>query len=141
MLTTYDLDEYLFGALQAGAAGFLLKGVSPEELLEGVRQVTSGDCLLAPSATRRLIDEFVASRRTDLQSGAERGPRQSPRSGEHGDRYHALLGGRPAVAVAAVRAVAPVRVGGEAVVGQYDQGDAWRDGGDGRQYPPADCGH
>ena len=68
MLTTYDLDEYLFGALQAGAAGFLLKGVSPEELIKGVRQVAGGDCLLAPSATRRLINEFVGSRRTDLQS-------------------------------------------------------------------------
>ncbi|MFI5041802.1 MAG: response regulator [Acidimicrobiales bacterium] len=62
MLTTYDLDEYLFGALQAGAAGFLLKGVSPEDLIRGVREVAAGECLLAPSATRRLIAEFVDSR-------------------------------------------------------------------------------
>jgi DNA-binding NarL/FixJ family response regulator len=63
MLTTYDLDEYLFEALHAGAAGFLLKGVSPEELIRGIRQVAGGECLLAPSATRRLIAEFVDSRR------------------------------------------------------------------------------
>jgi DNA-binding NarL/FixJ family response regulator len=65
MLTTYDLDEYLFEALHAGAAGFLLKGVSPEDLIRGIHQVASGECLLAPSATRRLIAEFVDSRRTD----------------------------------------------------------------------------
>jgi DNA-binding NarL/FixJ family response regulator len=62
MLTTYDLDEYLFEALQAGAAGFLLKGVSPEDLIRGVREVAAGECLLGPSATRRLIAEFVDSR-------------------------------------------------------------------------------
>lgn len=61
MLTTYDLDEYLFEALQAGAAGFLLKGVSPEDLVRGIREVADGEGLLAPSATRRLITEFVHS--------------------------------------------------------------------------------
>jgi DNA-binding NarL/FixJ family response regulator len=64
MLTTYDLDEYLFEALQAGAAGFLLKGMSPEDLVRGIREVAAGEGLLAPSATRRLITEFVHSRRT-----------------------------------------------------------------------------
>ncbi len=64
MLTTYDLDEYLFEALQVGAAGFLLKGVSPEDLVRGIRQVADGEGLLAPSATRRLITEFVHSRGT-----------------------------------------------------------------------------
>jgi DNA-binding NarL/FixJ family response regulator len=68
MLTTYDLDEYLFEALHAGAAGFLLKGASPEELIRGIRQVADGECLLAPSATRRLIAEFVGSRRTGQSS-------------------------------------------------------------------------
>jgi len=62
VLTTYDLDEYLFEALQAGAAGFLLKDGSPEDLIRGVREVAAGECLLAPSATRRLITEFVDSR-------------------------------------------------------------------------------
>jgi DNA-binding NarL/FixJ family response regulator len=65
ILTTYDLDEYLFKALHAGAAGFLLKGVSPEELIRGIHQVAGGDYLLAPSATRRLIAEFVESRPMD----------------------------------------------------------------------------
>jgi DNA-binding NarL/FixJ family response regulator len=73
MLTTYDLDEYLFEALQAGAAGFLLKGMSPEDLIGGVREVAAGECLLAPSATRRLIAEFVDSRRTSrLDDSARR---------------------------------------------------------------------
>jgi DNA-binding NarL/FixJ family response regulator len=64
VLTTYDLDEYLFEALKAGAAGFLLKGVSPEDLIRGVREVAAGGSLLSPSATRRLIAEFVDSRPT-----------------------------------------------------------------------------
>jgi len=63
ILTTYDLDEYLFEALQAGAAGFLLKGGSPEDLIRAVHEVAAGECLLAPSATRRLIAEYVDSRR------------------------------------------------------------------------------
>ena len=72
MLTTYDLDEYLFAALHAGATGFLLKGVSPEELIKGIRQVAAGDCLLAPSATRRLVAEFVDSSRPGRSSDAAR---------------------------------------------------------------------
>jgi DNA-binding NarL/FixJ family response regulator len=59
ILTTYDLDEYLFSALRAGAAGFLLKGVTPEELIRAVREIAAGGCLLGPSPTRRLIAEFV----------------------------------------------------------------------------------
>src|SRR5260370_5257393 len=56
MLTTFDLDEYAFAALKAGASGFLLKDVPPEELLFGIRAVHSGDPVVAPSTTRRLID-------------------------------------------------------------------------------------
>ena len=59
ILTTYDLDEYVFDALAAGASGFLLKDVRPEDLVEGVRRVAAGDGLLAPSVTRRLIAEFA----------------------------------------------------------------------------------
>jgi DNA-binding NarL/FixJ family response regulator len=59
MLTTFDLDEYVYDALRAGASGFLLKDVPPEQLVDGIRAVASGDALLAPSVTRRLIDEFV----------------------------------------------------------------------------------
>lgn len=59
MLTTFDLDEYAYAALKAGASGFLLKDVPPEELLFGIRSVHSGDAVVAPSVTRRLIDRFA----------------------------------------------------------------------------------
>jgi DNA-binding NarL/FixJ family response regulator len=59
MLTTFDLDEYAFAALKAGASGFLLKDVPPTELLFAIRSVHSGDSVVAPSTTRRLIDRFV----------------------------------------------------------------------------------
>jgi DNA-binding NarL/FixJ family response regulator len=60
MLTTFELDEYVFEALHAGASGFLLKDVEPDELREAVRVVARGEALLSPSVTRRLIREFVA---------------------------------------------------------------------------------
>jgi DNA-binding NarL/FixJ family response regulator len=60
MLTTFDLDEYVFEALQAGASGFLLKDVEPDDLRTAVRVVAGGEALLSPSVTRRLIAEFVA---------------------------------------------------------------------------------
>mgnify|MGYP001488063398 CR=1 FL=1 len=59
VLTTFDLDEYAYGALRAGASGFLLKDTAPNELLEAIRVVAGGDSLLAPTTTRRLIAEFV----------------------------------------------------------------------------------
>jgi DNA-binding NarL/FixJ family response regulator len=59
ILTTYDLDEYVFAALRAGACGFLLKHTSPEALVEAVHTVAAGDGLIAPSVTRRLIAEFA----------------------------------------------------------------------------------
>jgi DNA-binding NarL/FixJ family response regulator len=62
ILTTFDLDEYVFDALRAGASGFLLKDVTAERLFEGVRVVASGDSLLAPGITRRLISEFARIR-------------------------------------------------------------------------------
>jgi DNA-binding NarL/FixJ family response regulator len=61
VLTTFDLDEYVFGALQAGASAFLLKGVDPVELLHAVRTVAAGDALLDPGATRRLIEAYVVA--------------------------------------------------------------------------------
>ncbi|MGC4893440.1 response regulator [Micromonospora sp. DT31] len=59
ILTTFDLDEYVYGALRAGASGFLLKDTPPAELLAGIRVVAAGEGLLAPTVTRRLIDEFA----------------------------------------------------------------------------------
>ncbi len=59
ILTTFDLDQYVFAGLKAGASGFLLKDAPPEELISAVRTVAAGDAVLAPSATRRLIDQFA----------------------------------------------------------------------------------
>jgi DNA-binding NarL/FixJ family response regulator len=59
ILTTFDLDEYVFGALRAGASGFLLKDTLPEDLITAIRVVAAGEALLAPSVTRRLISEFA----------------------------------------------------------------------------------
>jgi DNA-binding NarL/FixJ family response regulator len=61
ILTTYELDEYVFAALRAGASGFLLKDVRPAELVEGIRVVARGDALLAASVTRRLLDRFAST--------------------------------------------------------------------------------
>jgi len=59
ILTTFDLDEYVFAALHAGASGFLLKSTEPGELLTAIRVIADGDALLAPSVTRRLVAEFT----------------------------------------------------------------------------------
>jgi DNA-binding NarL/FixJ family response regulator len=64
VLTTYDLDEYVFGALQAGASGFLLKDCPPDDLIRGIGVVAGGDSLLSPRVTTRLVQEFVLLRRT-----------------------------------------------------------------------------
>jgi DNA-binding NarL/FixJ family response regulator len=68
ILTTFDLDEYVFGALRAGASGFLLKDTLPADLLTAIRVVAAGEALLAPSVTRRLISEF--SKTATLARGA-----------------------------------------------------------------------
>ena len=64
VLTTFDLDDYVYDALQAGASGFLLKDVGRDELVHAVRVVAAGDALLAPAVTRRLLADFAASRPT-----------------------------------------------------------------------------
>ena len=64
VLTTFDLDEYVFGALKAGASGFLLKGVEPQALIDAVRTVAGGDALLEPGVTRRLIEAYVKAQET-----------------------------------------------------------------------------
>ncbi len=60
VLTTFDLDDYVYGALRAGASGFLLKDAPPEELIHALHVVAAGDALLAPGVTRRLLEEFAA---------------------------------------------------------------------------------
>jgi DNA-binding NarL/FixJ family response regulator len=69
MLTTFDLDEYVYAALQAGASGFLLKDVSPERLIAAIRLIASGEALLAPSITRRLVERFSRPRSAVSQIG------------------------------------------------------------------------
>jgi DNA-binding NarL/FixJ family response regulator len=71
ILTTYELDEYLFDALQAGASGFLLKDVVPEDLIRGVRVVADGGALLAPSVTQTLIAAFAARPRRSQAAGPD----------------------------------------------------------------------
>src|SRR6516162_8623981 len=78
VLTTFDDDEHVYGALRAGASGFLVKDVEPEELLQGVRVVARGDALLAPSVTRSLIAAFT-----------ERGARPAPGAGNGPGPGHA----------------------------------------------------
>ena len=68
MLTTFDIDEYVYAALEAGASGFLLKDADAHELVTAVRTVAQGDALLAPQVTRRLIEDFLASKPTGLKS-------------------------------------------------------------------------
>lgn len=74
VLTTFDLDAYVFDALRAGASGFLLKDVHASELLNGIRVVATGESVLAPSATRRLIGHYASRAATGTRAGS--GPRE-----------------------------------------------------------------
>jgi len=69
ILTTFDLDQYVYAALAAGASGFLLKDVSPEQLIAAVQLVRAGDALLAPSITRRLVERFAPSTEAATPAG------------------------------------------------------------------------
>jgi DNA-binding NarL/FixJ family response regulator len=84
VLTTFELDEYVFGALRAGASGFLLKDIDPPDLLAAVRVVADGEALLAPRLTRRLIAAFVAQERAAPPAAADLGrlPDLTPRERE-----------------------------------------------------------
>jgi DNA-binding NarL/FixJ family response regulator len=84
VLTTFDDDEHVFGALRAGASGFLVKDVEPEELLQGVRVVARGDALLAPSVTRSLIAAFTRAEGAATRTGSAPAPAGSGRAGAAG---------------------------------------------------------
>jgi DNA-binding NarL/FixJ family response regulator len=71
MLTTFDVDEYVFDALRSGASGFLLKDTPPDDLLSAIRVIAAGDALLAPSVTRRLISEFARQPPSSAQSNSQ----------------------------------------------------------------------
>jgi len=79
MLTTFDMDEYVYDALRAGASGFLLKDVPPEQLVAGIRAVAQGDALLAPSVTRRVIEEFVQRPPSSMQTAPPEVEELTPR--------------------------------------------------------------
>ncbi|MFG2333522.1 response regulator [Streptomyces sp. NPDC048604] len=83
ILTTFDVDDYVYGALRAGASGFLVKDTEPMELLHGVRVVARGDALIAPGVTRRLIAEFA---------GRSKQPDPSPRLNALTDREREVMG-------------------------------------------------
>ena len=102
MLTTFDLNEYVYEALRAGASGFLLKDAPPEQLVNAIRVVASGEALLAPSITRRVIEEFARrppprdglppqARRAD-GARARRAAPARPRLLERRDRAELFLG-------------------------------------------------
>lgn len=78
VLTTFELDEYVFGALRAGASGFLLKDLEPADLLSAVRVVAAGEALLAPRLTRRLIEAFVAGGGGGVSAGGRAAERIEP---------------------------------------------------------------
>ena len=71
ILTTFDLDEFVFAGLRAGASGFLLKDVPPGDLLSGIRAVAAGDAVVAPSVTRRLLDSFAHRLPQTARTGAD----------------------------------------------------------------------
>ena len=79
ILTTFDLDEYAFSALRAGASGFLLKDVPPKELAQGIRTVARGDAVVSPRITKRLLDEY-AHQLPDLSSTEKDGDGIPPRA-------------------------------------------------------------
>jgi DNA-binding NarL/FixJ family response regulator len=81
VVTTFDLDEYVYAAIRAGASGFLLKDAQPEELLAGIRAVAGGDAVEAPSATRRLLDHVAGALqpRASPTRGSTRSPSASAR--------------------------------------------------------------
>ncbi|HST41214.1 MAG TPA: response regulator transcription factor [Conexibacter sp.] len=94
ILTTFDLDEYAFAGLRAGASGFLLKDVPPEQLTAAIRAVAAGDAVVAPRITRRLLDAFADQLPRDgtAAAGTEpQAPRDHPRLAELTAREHEVL--------------------------------------------------
>ncbi len=91
VMTTFDLDEYVHDALRAGAAGFLLKDATRQELVQAVRVVAAGDGLLAPGITRRLIEAFAAERSDDARASSAGGSMRAPGLGSLTDREREVL--------------------------------------------------
>nr|WP_221374730.1 response regulator transcription factor [Actinoplanes polyasparticus] len=102
VLTTFDLDEYIYAALRAGASGFLLKETPPERLLAAIRTVAEGDTLLTPSVTRRLVEAFVPPVRS--------GPQLTPLTARETEILRLVGTGRTNAAIAAALVVSEATV-------------------------------
>jgi DNA-binding NarL/FixJ family response regulator len=100
ILTTFDLDEYAFSALRAGASGFLLKDAPPDDLLSGIRAVAGGDAVVAPSVTRRLLDAY-AHRLPDGRAAVTRSSRLDPLTEREREVLLAVAGGLSNAEIAA----------------------------------------
>ena len=93
VLTTFDLDEYAFGALRAGASGFLLKDVRPAELVGAIRTVAAGDAVVSPRVTRRLLEEYAHVMPSAGASRAERYPQLAALTAREGEVLEAVARG------------------------------------------------
>ncbi len=91
ILTTFDLDEYAYAGLRAGASGFLVKDAQPEELLSGIRAVSTGDAVVAPSLTRRLLDAYVHHLPRQNPTGSPEPTSPDPRLTPLTDREREIL--------------------------------------------------
>jgi DNA-binding NarL/FixJ family response regulator len=100
ILTTFDLDEYAFAALRAGASGFLLKDAPPQDLLSGIRAVAGGDAVVAPAVTRRLLDAY-AHRLPDREAPASRSARLDPLTEREREVLREIAGGLSNAEIAA----------------------------------------
>jgi DNA-binding NarL/FixJ family response regulator len=107
ILTTFDLDEYVYAALAAGASGFLLKDVTPEHLVAAIQLVRTGDALLAPSITRRLVERFAAAPGTAGPGKSARAGRPATLAGAAGSAGPAGASARPGTAGCDTSALTP----------------------------------
>jgi DNA-binding NarL/FixJ family response regulator len=110
VLTTFDLDEYAFGALRAGASGFLLKDVRPADLVNAIRTVAAGDAVVAPRVTRRLLEEFSQVLPTSATQRDERYPQLSALTARENDVLAAVARGLSNAEIAAALCVSETTV-------------------------------
>jgi DNA-binding NarL/FixJ family response regulator len=110
VLTTFDLDEYAFGALRAGASGFLLKDVRPAELVAAIRTVASGDAVVSPRVTRRLLEEYAQLAPVPPTQRAKRYPQLSALTGREGEVVEAVARGLSNAEIATALSVSETTV-------------------------------
>jgi DNA-binding NarL/FixJ family response regulator len=110
VLTTFDLDEYAFGALRVGASGFLLKDVRPAELITAIRTVASGNAVVSPRVTRRLLEEYAQVMPLPAERQAERYPQLSSLTEREGEVLEAVAHGLSNAEIAAALCVSEATV-------------------------------